>query len=328
MAAAQAGVEAPLLGRLDARPRWCRPRRHSATKAASAGIARAASSALSGWSGAMRHEARAEQRVGPGGEDLERARSRPIDREADAGARRSGRSSCSCISRTFSGQRSRPVQGVEQLVGVGGDPEEPLRQLAPLDQRARAPAAAVDHLLVGEHGLVDRVPVDPALLAVDQAALEHVEEHRLLVAVVGGIAGGDLARPVERQAHRLELVAHLGDVGVGPGRRMDALGHRGVLGRQAEGVPAHRMQHVEALGALVAGRPRRPSCSCAHGPCGCAPTDRGTSRARSIWAGVGRSAATKVPRSLPEPLPLRLGLPERVARHRAARPPPHARRSC
>ena len=33
---------------------------------------------------------------------------------------------------------------------------------------------------------------------------------------------------------------------------MDALGHRGVLGRQAERVPAHRMQHVEALRALVA----------------------------------------------------------------------------
>jgi uncharacterized pyridoxal phosphate-containing UPF0001 family protein len=33
---------------------------------------------------------------------------------------------------------------------------------------------------------------------------------------------------------------------------MDLVLHRGVLGRHAEGVPAHRVQHVEAAGALVA----------------------------------------------------------------------------
>jgi hypothetical protein len=33
---------------------------------------------------------------------------------------------------------------------------------------------------------------------------------------------------------------------------MDLVLLGGVLGRQAEGVPAHRVQHVEALGALVA----------------------------------------------------------------------------
>ena len=113
----------------------------------------------------------------------------------------------------------QPVQRAQQLLGIGGDLEEPLRKLAALDHRAAAPAAAVNHLLVGEHGLVDRVPVDPTLLAVDQTALEHIQEHRLLMAIVGRIAGGDLARPVERTADRLHLVAHLGDIGVGPGRR-------------------------------------------------------------------------------------------------------------
>ena len=34
---------------------------------------------------------------------------------------------------------------------------------------------------------------------------------------------------------------------------MDLALHRGVLGRHAEGVPAHRVQHVHAAGALVAG---------------------------------------------------------------------------
>ena len=43
---------------------------------------------------------------------------------------------------------------VEQAVGVVGDLEEPLLELLDLDQVAAALAAAVDHLLVREHGLV------------------------------------------------------------------------------------------------------------------------------------------------------------------------------
>jgi len=54
-----------------------------------------------------------------------------------------------------------PRQVVEQVVAVLGDLEKPLRELAPLDRRAGAPAAAVDHLLVGEHRLVDRIPIEP-----------------------------------------------------------------------------------------------------------------------------------------------------------------------
>ena len=50
---------------------------------------------------------------------------------------------------------------VEQLVGVGGDAEEPLFQIARLDVGATAPALAVDHLLVGEHGVVLRDTSSP-----------------------------------------------------------------------------------------------------------------------------------------------------------------------
>jgi hypothetical protein len=42
-------------------------------------------------------------------------------------------------------------QIVEQLVGVVGDPQVIHRDLALLHRRARPPALAVDHLLVGEH---------------------------------------------------------------------------------------------------------------------------------------------------------------------------------
>ncbi len=46
------------------------------------------------------------------------------------------------------------LQGFQQLVGILGDAEEPLRQLALLHKRAGTPAASVDDLLVGEHGVV------------------------------------------------------------------------------------------------------------------------------------------------------------------------------
>ncbi len=151
--------------------------------------------------------------------------------------------------------RLRPVQAVQvrqQLVGIGRDAQEPLRNLAPLDQRAGAPAAAVDDLLVGQHGLVDRIPVDRRQPAVGQAFLEQAREQPLFPAVVLGPAGGDLAPPVVGKAQALQLRAHVGDVVVGPARRRDAALDGGVLGRHAEGVPAHRLQHAPALHHLKA----------------------------------------------------------------------------
>ena len=144
------------------------------------------------------------------------------------------------------------VEGREQVVGKVGDAEEPLGQFALLDIGARTPALAVDHLLVGEHGHVDRIPVDLGLLAIGQALGQEVEEQHLLAMVVFDVAGREFTRPVQRQAHRLQLAAHGRDVLVGPFARMHLVLHRGVLGRHAEGVPAHRMQHVEPLGPAVA----------------------------------------------------------------------------
>ena len=125
-------------------------------------------------------------------------------------------------------------------------------ELALLDDRPRTPAAPVDHLLVGENRLVDRVPIDLRFLARDQARGEEIEEQLLLMLVVARIAGRDLARPVERQAHRLQLGAHGRDIGVGPLRRMGVVLHGGVFGRQAESVPSHRMEHVEPARAPIA----------------------------------------------------------------------------
>ena len=143
-------------------------------------------------------------------------------------------------------------QTFEQFLGEIGDLEEPLRELALLDQRARAPASPVDHLLIGKHGLVDRVPVDRRFLAVDETAFVEIEEQRLFVAVVLRLAGGEFAAPVERETKALELRLHVGDVLTRPATRVHTLFHGGVLGGHTEGIPTHRVQDLEALHPLVA----------------------------------------------------------------------------
>ena len=135
---------------------------------------------------------------------------------------------------------------VEQVVGVVGDAEEPLLEVPALDLGAAALAAPVDHLLVREHGLVVRAPVDGRLLAVGEALLEEPEEEPLRPAVVGRLVRGDLAVPVDRPAHALHLLADGGDVPLDDEARMPALADGGVLGRKAEGVVAHRAQDAEA----------------------------------------------------------------------------------
>jgi len=141
---------------------------------------------------------------------------------------------------------------VEQLVGVGRDVQVVAGNLALFDRRATAPATAVDHLFVGEHGLVDRVPVDDLGAAFGDAGAEHLQEQPLVPLVVARVTARDFAAPVDGQAHGLHLLLHVGDVVVRPLRRRHAVFHRRVLGRQAEGVPAHRHQHVHALHAQLA----------------------------------------------------------------------------
>ncbi len=147
------------------------------------------------------------------------------------------------------------------------------------------------------------------LLAIDQARLVEIEEQRLLVPVILGIAGRELAAPVEREAEPLELRLHVGDVLVGPRARVDALLDRGIFGRHAERVPAHRVQHFVPGHRACSAPARRPSCSCGHGRYGCAPRDRGTSPAHSCAACrrriVGAEALRLVPCALPAPVGLR-----------------------
>jgi hypothetical protein len=135
---------------------------------------------------------------------------------------------------------------VQQLLGVVGDLQVVAGDLALFHHGAGAPALAVDHLLVGQHGLVHRVPVHHLGLAVGDALFQHLQEQPLVPLVVLGVAGGDLAAPVDGQPHRLHLLLHVGDVVVGPLGGRHAVLQRRVLGRQAEGVPAHGHEHVVA----------------------------------------------------------------------------------
>ena len=200
--------------------------------------------------GRERAERRTEQRIGARGENLQRLVA-AFDGEEDA--RALGASDPVALHEPhLLGPARQGLQRLQELVGEAGDTEEPLRQSALLDDRARAPAAPVHDLLVGKHRAIDRIPVDPGLLALDEPGLEEVEEQRLLVFVIAGVAGREFALPIDREPHHPELPAHGRDVRVGPLGGVDAALEGRVLCRQAEGIPAHGVEHVEAPRPLVA----------------------------------------------------------------------------
>ena len=141
---------------------------------------------------------------------------------------------------------------VEQLLCVIGDLQIVARDLALFDHRAGAPAFAVNHLLVGQHGLVHRVPVHHLGFAVGDAFFQHLQKQPLVPFVIGGVAGGHFARPVDGQAHRLHLLLHVSNVVVGPLGRGYAVFQGGVFGRQTKRIPTHGHQDVVALHAQMA----------------------------------------------------------------------------
>ena len=145
------------------------------------------------------------------------------------------------------------VQAVQQLVGVGGDFHKIHRDFAPLDQRARTPTAPLDDLLVGEHGVVDRIPIDRRGFAIHQPAREKAREQLLLPAIVIRIASGELARPINGQPQPPHLLSHLRDIVARPAGGVDFVVDRGVFRRQAESVPSHRLHHFAPAHAPLAG---------------------------------------------------------------------------
>ena len=201
--------------------------------------------------GREHEEGGAEERVGAGGEDGE-VEVELLAAEDDLGALRAADPVPLHRDHVL-----RPgleqLEVVEQPLRVLGDPEEPLLELTQLDERAAALAVPVDHLLVGEHRLVLGTPVDGRLLAVREPALVELQEDPLRPAVVAGLVGAELARPVDRDAPAHELLAEGGDRLLGRLARMLAGLDRVVLGRQPEGVVAHRVHDLIAAAAPEVG---------------------------------------------------------------------------
>ncbi len=206
--------------------------------------------------GGNRHECRTKQRIRAGRIDFDFRetfrRGLVVQRETDLQAFRLADPVALHQANLFRPLVERIETGQQFLAEIG-DLEEPLRQFALFDQRARTPAATVHHLLVGKHGVVDRVPVDLGSLARHQALFKKVDEQHLLAMIIFHVAGREFTRPVERKPHRFQLAAHGGDVLVGPFLGMNLVLHRSIFRRHAECIPSHRMEHVETLGALVTG---------------------------------------------------------------------------
>ena len=145
------------------------------------------------------------------------------------------------------------LQVVEQLLGVLGNLEVPLLQVALLGLGAAAPALALGDLLVSQNGLAGGAPVDRVLLAVDQALFPQLLKDPLTPTVVVGAAGLDHAIQIVGEAHALHRGERLVHVLIRPGGSLRVVLDGGVLGRQAKGIEADGVQHVIAAHAGLTG---------------------------------------------------------------------------
>jgi hypothetical protein len=183
-------------------------------------------------------EGRAEERVRPGGEDRQ-VDVELFDPEDHLGALRAP-DPVPLHRQDALGPRFEQLHLLEQPVGVGSDTEEPLLEPTGLHEVSAPLAAPVDHLLVGEHGLVVRAPVDRRLLAVGEPRLEELEEEPLRPAVVLGLVRRQHALPVDRPAHSLHLPPDRGDVALRHFARVAPLRDGSVLGGKPESIETHR----------------------------------------------------------------------------------------
>ena len=145
------------------------------------------------------------------------------------------------------------VHVVKELLGVSGNPVEPLLHVSLLDRIARAFTSAVaQNLLISQHCLAAWTPVDRCVVAVDEARLVELQEDPLGPPDVGGVVTLHHPAPVVDGADPPQRSREGLDVGVGmdPGvsTRLDGR----VLGRQTKGVEPNGRQHpVSPHGAVA-----------------------------------------------------------------------------
>ena len=97
---------------------------------------------------------RAENRVDARGEDFDRRARQSVHREIARACRAISRSSCAAWSARAPASRLRAAHDRPAIRRRMRDPQEPLLDFLRFDRRIFVPpAAAVHHLLVGQHGL-------------------------------------------------------------------------------------------------------------------------------------------------------------------------------
>ena len=146
------------------------------------------------------HEGCAVERVGTRGEDAQLLAAGVVCRgrngEVDLGTFRAPNPiRLHCADRLWPGQPFKR----EELVGVIGNLEEPLRQVALGDLGRAAPTDAINSfdLFAREGHLARGAPVDRRLLAIGDTLLVELQEDPLVPAEVDRVTGDDLCVPVE-----------------------------------------------------------------------------------------------------------------------------------
>jgi len=144
------------------------------------------------------------------------------------------------------------IHFIQQFFGIVGDLDEPLRDFVLFHQGARTPAATVYYLFIGQYGLVHRIPVHYRILFVHQPLAEQFSEQPLFPLVILWLAGCQFPVPVVAESKLLQLALHVLNIGVGPLGRWHLIFYGSTFCRQSEGIPAHGLEYVFPLHALVA----------------------------------------------------------------------------
>ena len=276
------------------------PRRHSSMKACSAGsLAPAASRER--MLGGDRHECHAQQRVGARGEYLERAVAlmrADVWRTGNAMSHALGSPiQLACMVCTRSGQSGQLLERRRATPRRTCVMREVVhRDLALLD---RARPCASRGRRSPARWRARSGPPDPSSRR--RSSCTRCPSR----ACAGTATGSSGSNPGRRWRSRatsrcakpsdLQLALHVGDVVARPLRRRHAVLHRRVLGRQAERVPAHGLQHVVALHAHEA-REHVADGVVAHvAHVQPARSGTGTSTGSSTWASTASSRAANEP---------------------------------
>ncbi len=111
---------------------------------------------------------------------------------------------------------------------------------------------ACQYLFVRQHRAALGTPIHAALFPVRQPALQHAQKEPLVPAVILRLTGRELPPPVVAEAETPQHALKFGNIFVGPLARVSIVFDCRVFCRQAEGIPAHRVQHIESAHALHA----------------------------------------------------------------------------